>query len=60
MEIVYSHVCGLDVHKKKIAACIAIWEGWQEVRHLQATFGTMTKDLCSASHFARPITTHGR
>jgi len=27
MDIVYCRVCGLDVHKKKIAACASIWEG---------------------------------
>lgn len=25
MEVVYSHCCGLDVHKKSIAACATLW-----------------------------------
>ncbi|ALS21992.1 hypothetical protein JCM16163A_38220 [Paenibacillus sp. YK5] len=40
MDVVYSHVCGLDVHKKNIVACIITPEG-KEIR----TFETMTDDL---------------
>ncbi|MBN2980450.1 MULTISPECIES: IS110 family transposase [Cohnella] len=40
MDVVYSHVCGLDVHKKNIVACTITPEG-KETR----TFGTMTDDL---------------
>lgn len=40
MEILYSHCCGLDVHKKTITACIITPKG-KELR----TFGTMTPDL---------------
>jgi hypothetical protein len=40
MDVVYSHVCGLDVHKKNIVACTITPEG-KEIR----TFGTMTDDL---------------
>ncbi|AJY75548.1 IS110 family transposase [Paenibacillus beijingensis] len=40
MDVVYSHVCGLDVHKKNIVAC-TITPGGKEIR----TFGTMTDDL---------------
>lgn len=40
MDILYSHCCGLDVHKKSITACIITPKG-KEIR----TFGTFTNDL---------------
>ena len=40
MDLVYSHVCGLDVHKKSVVACIITPEG-KEIR----TFSTMTMTL---------------
>lgn len=40
MEIIHERVCGLDVHKKTITACI-LAPKFKEVR----TFGTMTEDL---------------
>ncbi|GAB7386684.1 hypothetical protein BSNK01_05200 [Bacillaceae bacterium] len=40
MDVVYSHVCGLDVHKKNVVACI-ITPDHKETR----TFSTMTDDL---------------
>ena len=40
MKILYSHCCGLDVHKKTITACIITPKG-KELK----TFGTMTPDL---------------
>lgn len=42
MEVVYSHCCGLDVHKKIVVACAITPEG-KEIR----TFSTMTDDLIS-------------
>lgn len=42
MEVVYTHCCGLDVHKKTVVACIITPEG-KEIR----TFSTMTDDLIS-------------
>jgi transposase len=44
MQIVYERCCGLDVHKKRVVACVITPEG-QETR----TFGTMTKDLLALS-----------
>jgi transposase len=45
MHVVYSHCCGLDVHKRSITACLllsgASGKGHQEIRR----FGTMTHDL---------------
>ncbi len=40
MDIIHTHVCGLDVHKKNVVACI-ITPDHQEIR----TFSTMTEDL---------------
>lgn len=40
MDVIYSHVCGLDVHKKNIVACIITPKG-KEIR----TFDAMTDDL---------------
>jgi transposase len=40
MDVVHSHVCGLDVHKKTVVACI-LTPNEKEIR----TFSTMTDDL---------------
>ncbi|WP_126425848.1 IS110 family transposase [Brevibacillus marinus] len=42
MDVVYSHVCGLDVHKKNVVACVITPQA-KEIR----TFSTMTEDLLS-------------
>lgn len=42
MEVVYSHCCGLDVHKKIVVACTITPKG-KEIR----SFSTMTDDLIS-------------
>jgi transposase len=45
MDVVYSHCCGLDIHKKLVVACVltpgAHGQPQKEIR----TFGTMTADL---------------
>lgn len=40
MDVIYSHACGLDVHKQKVVAC-AITPAGKQLR----TFSTMTEDL---------------
>jgi transposase len=40
MDVVFSHCCGLDVHKKNVVACVLTPEG-KEIR----TFATLTDDL---------------
>ncbi|WP_018130353.1 IS110 family RNA-guided transposase [Effusibacillus pohliae] len=40
MDVLYSHCCGLDVHKKNVVACALTPEG-KEIR----TFSTMTRNL---------------
>jgi transposase len=45
MDVVYTHCCGLDVHKKTVAAClITSTAGAEPVKEIR-TFGTMTADL---------------
>lgn len=41
MDIVYSNVAGLDVHKKTVMVCVRCLTAAEKVR----TFGTMTRDL---------------
>ncbi len=48
MEVIYERCCGLDVHKKKVVACVITPEG-KEVR----TFGTMTEDLLSLAEWLK-------
>lgn len=42
VDVLYTHCCGLDVHKKNVVACTITPEG-KEIR----TFSTMTDDLIS-------------
>ena len=45
MDVMYSCCCGLDVHKKTVAAClITSTEGPEPVKEIR-TFRTMTADL---------------
>ena len=45
MDVVYTHCCGLDVHKKTVVAClITSAEGLEPVKEIR-TFRTMTADL---------------
>jgi transposase len=45
MDVIYPRCCGLDVHKKTVAAClITSTAGAEPVKELR-TFGTMTADL---------------
>jgi len=48
METLYSHCCGLDVHKKTITACIITPKG-KELK----TFGTMTTDLLNLADWIK-------
>jgi transposase len=48
MEVIYERCCGLDVHKKKVVACVITPEG-KEVR----TFGTMTEDLLGLAEWLK-------
>jgi len=48
MDIIYSHCCGLDVHKNTITACIITPNG-KELK----TFGTMTSDLLNLADWIK-------
>lgn len=44
MEVVNTHCCGLDVHKKSISACILIRQNGKREK-LERRFGTFTSEL---------------
>jgi transposase len=49
MDVVYTHCCGLDVHKKTVVAClISSTEGLEPVKEVW-TFRTMTADLLAVA-----------
>jgi transposase len=53
MDVIYPQCCGLDVHKKTVAACLmtstASTEPVKEIR----TFTTMTTDLLALADWLR-------
>ncbi len=58
MELIYTHVAGLDVHKKTVVACVFTpgpkGKPQQEIR----TFGTMTADLLAIAWLTTKGVTH--
>ncbi len=48
MEVLYSHCCGLDVHKKSVVAC-AMTPAGKELR----TFGTITAELMALADWVQ-------
>ena len=45
MEVLYTHCCGLDIHKRTVVACLLTpGPGTRPARAIR-TFGTMTADL---------------
>ena len=65
MEVVYPCCCGLDVHKKKITACVLWAEAKGKSRKEKRRFGTFTHDLlqladwlgeCGVTHVAMEST----
>jgi transposase len=55
MDVLHSCCCGLDVHKKSIAACVASLTPQGEKRHEQRRFGTMTRDLLALADWLREL-----
>ena len=51
MQITYTHVAGLDVHKKTVVACIFTPGPHGEPHKELRTFGTMTQDLLALAHW---------
>lgn len=49
MEVRYERCCGIDVHKRKVAACCIYPEEDGRVRKEIRSFGTMTDDLLALS-----------
>ena len=45
MHVVYTHCCGLDVHKRSITACLLVSGAGGKGQHEIRRFGTMTRDL---------------
>lgn len=45
MEVIHTHVAGLDVHKKTVVACVFTPGPTRKPRKAIRTFGTMTQDL---------------
>src|SRR5215469_15542320 len=52
MEVVYPCCCGLDVHKKRITACVLWAEAKGKSRKEKRRFGTFTHDLLQAGRLA--------
>jgi transposase len=49
MDVVYERCCGLDIHKKVVAACLITPGADGRPRKEIGTFGTMTDDLLQLS-----------
>ncbi len=45
MDVLYGRCCGLDIHKKSIAACVIVPDAEGRPAATVRTFGTMTEDL---------------
>jgi transposase len=45
MQIIHACCCGLDVHKKRIVACLMLYDGAGQRQKELRTFGTMTQDI---------------
>jgi transposase len=49
LDIIYERCCGLDVHKRSVAACLIVPGTQGQPRKEIRTFGTMTEDLLELS-----------
>ncbi len=45
MDVIYTHVAGLDIHKRTVVACVIIPGARRTPQKEKRTFGTMTQDL---------------
>jgi transposase len=50
MEVVHTHCCGLDIHKKSIVACIIVPAAGKARKEIR-TFGTVTEDIVKLSEW---------
>lgn len=53
MEVIYARCAGLDVHKKKIVACVRITEESGRIQRNVKTFGATTEELLVLSDWLR-------
>jgi transposase len=53
MQSLLPRVCGIDVHKKTVAACTSIWDGHGPAQHEKRAFGTVTGELRQLSQWLR-------
>ena len=53
MEVVYARCAGLDVHKKKILACVRVVDRSGSAERKVKTFGTTTEELMALSDWLR-------
>src|SRR5215204_786122 len=53
MEVVYERCCGLDIHKKRIVACVIVPGPDGAPTKTIRTFGTMTADLLALADWLR-------
>lgn len=53
MDVIYKNVCGLDIHKKIIVACLRKILPDNTVKKEIRKYGTMTKDLLSLSDWMK-------
>ena len=55
MDVIYERCCGLDVHKRSVAACLIVPGTHGEPRKEIQTFGTMTEDLLELSDWLAAV-----
>lgn len=53
MEVMYSHCCGLDLHKRTVVACLLCPDEGRLPKKEVRTFGTMTADLLALADWLR-------
>jgi len=59
MDAIYERCCGLDIHKKTVAACVIVPGSGRHAQKEIRTFGTMTDDLLAlADWLAAEEVTH--
>jgi transposase len=53
MDVVYTHCCGLDLHKRTVVACLITTTEGQEPIKVIRTFRTMTSELLALADWLR-------
>jgi len=55
MQVMYTRRWGLDVHQKRVVACVLLTEPTGRVQREVRTFGTMTVDLLALTDWLNPL-----